>query len=355
MNHNKNYFLLHTNINFTNDGTGQSFNNISLRYILGQLYDKYNAFSIKLEGFINRIANTAVIEQDFLLLHLEGLPFFPNGFDTCQRFNNSRVLEMIDYSLSSNRGYNFISNCNAINFWKPSTEKVNLKLFNTKLTDETYGTTDDSNYVFSITGLDAYKVIHPTRDIIVPRFPAMKTISFSLRTCKGESIDFRNRAFIFRDINLRQLIGSDYDKYKKFVLISKSYGISEAYGNDYISAGNSGFYVGNILISGFNWFRPSRAQYINPGTLAQAQEINNVHTSPPCILCQVTYGVGSYGSFAYKETYIENCFEKSKDVIDIVISTTQIYAYSLTPYVTTNTTLFPHFVFQFDIVPLEDY
>lgn len=355
MNHNKNYFLFYTlspNV-VINDGTAMVRVNFSLRHILGQLYDKYNAFSIKLEGFVCRIANTAVIADDFLLLHMEGLPFF-NGFDTSPNYRNSRVIEMIDYA-GGNLGYNFMSNCNGVNFWKPSTEKIDLRLFHTRLTDESrIVNNDDVNFIFSITGLDKFKVIHPTKDIIIPRFPAMKTVNLSLETHKATSIDSRNRAFRFSNVNLRSVIGPDYDRYKKFALITKSYAMCEYSGLNYYQS-FSGFLMGNIMISGFDWFRPSLPQYYSPGTAAQQTEINTIHQTPACVVCQIVYGNNASIPRAYKETYIENVFEKSQDTIDIIISNTQIYSYTLVPFNATNTQLFPHYTFNFDIIPLKEY
>ena len=253
MNHNKNYFLFYTSTYTTNDGTAL-VRNMSLRYMLGQLYDKYNAFSIKLEGFLCRAANTTVVEDDFLLLHLEGLPFF-NGFDTCPNYNNSRVLEMIDYAGAGN-GYNFISNCNAVSFWKPSTENFDFRLFHTRVSDETIlVTNDDVSFVFSVTGIDKFKVIHPTRDIIVPRLVSTNTYNLMLSTHKATVVGTRNRAFRFSNVNLRAIIGSDYYKYKKFALITRQYVMLEV--NTNYTQTFSGFLMGNVLISGFNWFRNS--------------------------------------------------------------------------------------------------
>jgi hypothetical protein len=324
---------------------------LSLRYILGQLYDKYNAYSIKLEGFVCRTAATTVIADDFLLLHMEGLPFI-NGFDSSPNYRASRVIEMIDYA-GSGGGYNFMSNCNGVNFWKPSIEKVDLKLYHTKVSDESrIVNNDDVCFLFSITGLDAYKVIHPTRDVIIPRFPTTKTVNFTLSTYKGTSIDSRNRAFRFSGINLRHIIGADYDRCKKFALITKSYAMSEWNGNAYVQT-FTGFYLGNIMISGFSWFRPSLSQYYGTGTTAQQTEMNTIHPTPACVACQVVYG--NFIPRVYKETYIENVFEKSQDVIDIIISNTQIYGYFLVPVNTGNAQLFPHYTFNFDIVPLDEY
>lgn len=352
MNHDKNYFLFYTSNYTTVDGTTIVRKDMSLRYILGHLYDKYNAFSIKLEGFVCRTANTAVVADDFLLLHIEGLPFF-NGYDTCPNYNNSRVIEMIDYA-GGNLGYNFISNCNTVNFWKPSTEKFDFRLFHTRLSDETkLATNDDVNFVFSIIGLQKYKVIHPIKDIIIPRFQRMKTWNLVLSTCNATSIDARNRAFRFSSVNLRQVIGSDYDKYKKFALITKSYSMSEYSGLSFMQ-NFSGFLMSNILISGFNWFRPSMPQNVTLGIQAQITEINNIHPTPPCFACQAVYGSGSSPPRAYKETHIENVFEKSQETIDITISNTSIYNYALVPVNTSTTHLFPHYTLFFEIVPIVD-
>lgn len=350
MNHDKNFFLFYTSNYTTNDGSTLVKKDISLRVILGRIYDKYNAFNIKLEGFICRAAATNVVSEDFLLLHMEGLPFF-NGYDTCINFRNSRVIEMIDYN-GANSGYNFISNCNGVNFYKPSTEKFDLRLFHTRITDETKLIfNDDVNFIFSITGLKNYKVIHPTKDIIIPRFQTMKTWNLVLSTIKASSIDARNRAFKFSNVNLRSIIGSDYDKYKKFALITKSYLMNEYSGVTYPQS-YSGFFMGNILISGFNWYSPSLPQNYSIGTLAQTLEINSIHPTPSCVACQVVYGSNGSVPRIFKETYVENVFEKSRETIDIVISNTQIYSYSLVPVNTGTTTLFPHYTFIFEIVPL---
>lgn len=351
MNHNKNYFLFYVDNYTTNDGQSLVRKDMSLRFILGHLYDKYNAFSIKLEGFLCRAANTVVVEDDFVLLHLEGLPFI-NGYDTCPKFNNSRVLEMIDYAGGGN-GYNFISNCNAVNFWKPSTEKFDFRLFHTRVSDETKLIVNDNVcFIFSITGIDKFKVIHPIKDVIVPRLQSKKTYNLILSTHKAVVVGTRNRAYRFNNVNLRQIIGSDYDKYKKFALITRQYVMLEV-GTSYTQT-FSGFLMGNVLISGFNWYRPSIVQDPPLGTQAQTTEINGIHTSPACVACQVVYNSGNNLNRVYKETYIENVFEKSKETIDITISNTQIYNYSLVPFNQFNADLFPHYALNFEIIPLVD-
>lgn len=347
--YNKNYFLLYFNsTNIVNDGTGLIYNNMSLRHILGHIYDKYNAFTIKLESYICRTAATATIPDDFLLVHIDGLPFI-NGFDSSTKYPSSRVLEMIDYSVSSNQGYNFISSCNGVNFWKPSIEKINIKLFNSRVSDESLLViNDDFNFILSITGIEAYKIHHPIRNPFIKRIPAYKNISFSLLTYKATSLDSRNRVFQFSNVNLRNIIGSDYDKYNKFALITKSYTCCEFDGITYMQS-FSGYLVGNILMSGFSWIRPSSAQYYAGGG-----DIPSIHKEPVCVMCQVALQSNGTVPKAFKETYIENAFEKSKETINIILSISPMYTYSVSPYNTANSQKFPHYTFQFDIIPLTD-
>lgn len=285
------------------------------------------------------------------LLHMEGLPWM-NGYDSCLNYGNSRVIEMIDFN-GPNNGYNFISNCNAVNFWKPSTESITLSFYYTRINDETRTTTaDDVSYIFSITGLDRYKIMHPMKDIIIPRIQTIPTVNFKLSTRDATSIDSRNRAFIFSNINLRDIIGAAYDKYKKFALITKFYASNEITSN--FTNTFSGNAMGNIMISGFDWYRPSNAQYNNFGTVAQQQEMAIIHPTPSCVCCQVVYVTSGFAPKSQKETYVENVFEKSTDRIDISISNTSIYGYYLVPANGANTELFPHYTFLFDIIPLEN-
>jgi hypothetical protein len=349
MNYNKNYFTVYNTGVIVNDGTGLVINNMSVRYILGYLYDRYTAFTIKLEGFVSRLAASTAIEDDFLLMHLEGFNFM-NGFDTCQLYGNSRVLEMIDFSTVSNRGYNFISYCNGVNFRKPSTDRINFKMYFTRLTNESrLINADDASFIFSITGIESYRIKNPEKYPLIPRLSTIQTSNLTLSTRNAISIDSRNRAFLFKNVNLRNIIGSDYDKYSKFALITRAYGLSEYNGNLYYGA-FSGFAHSNIMISGFNFICPSLAQYVARGTITEQNEISAIHPTPSCISCQVVYGTGNPTS--YKETYVENAFEKSSDIIDTAISNTQVYSYTLVPVNTGNSQLFPHYTFQFDIIPL---
>lgn len=359
MNYNKTYFLLYFNSGVIDGGTGYVYN-INLRNRLSYLYDKYNAFSIKLESYICRSANSSFIVDDFLLLHMSGLNFI-NGYDTCQKYSDSKVIEMIDFSdtfqgnnNSSIRGYTFVSNCNATNFYKPSTENIKLKLFYTRVSDESLiSIPDDINYIFSITGIDKYKVMHPNKNVIIPILSNLKTVNLTLATYTATQLDSRNRAFKFSNINLRNLIGNSYSQNQKFALICKSY-ISCEYNTSYLNS-FSGYTIGNIFISGFNWITQSiELNNVNRGSVVQQFEINSIHQTPASVLCQVNYNFSTNDMRrAFKESYIENVFEISNDNIDIVLSNTPMYFYGLTLANNSTTDLFPHYVFNLDIIPVD--
>lgn len=348
MEFNKNYFTLYTSP--TNAIT--SYSNISFKSLVGHLYDDYRAFSIKLEGFVCRTANTPVIDQDFCLLHLDGLHFF-NGYDSCQSYASSRVLEMIDYSTSGNNGYNFVSNCNAVNFYRPTSHNVSLTLFTTSLTDETVIVGDEAQYLFSITALKGYKeakiIKQPHSRHTIVRSANTKTISFTLLTRNGTKLDSRNRAWKFSNINLCSLI-PEYNKYEKFILITKSVSFSEWDGIDYKGT-YSGYIPQCIMLSGFAFDLPQTTQTLRNTTVpAELLLLDSIHTYRPVVICQTSINGGA--TRAYRETYVENTFIKSNPNINICISINTTLSYQLCPANAGNTQSFPHYAFQFDIVPV---
>ncbi len=358
MNYNKNYFLLTTaNEATTSDSTGMYYKSFSIRNILGQIYDKYLAFSIKLESIICRSQATSVIADDYLLLQMEGLPFF-NGYDSCSTYSNSRVIEMIDYAnVSLNTSYNFLSACNGINFWKPSTENITLKVYHTRLNDESVlAYNDNVNFVFSITGLSNYQIHNPEKPIIkVERLVNMTTSKLILSTRNAiKTIDTgnRNRIWSFENLCLRQIIGRDYDKYKRFVLITKSFGYSENNGTAYYANNNN--LMANILMSGLSFTRPCAMLTYSLAffsDVAKAQ-ISAAHTTPPVLICQCTFA-GTTSNNAFKEVYIENVFEKSKqDTVSLNLSLTNTQAYYPVGYNASSSNTFPEFIFNFDIIPV---
>jgi hypothetical protein len=347
MEHNKVYFnLYYANIAQNQtivNNVGLVVKNFNFRRILGNLYYKYNAFSIKLESYTCRTAATADPTLDFMLLHISGLNFI-NGYDSSPNYNYSRVLEVIDFSAGILTPFNFISACNTTMFYKPTSDTIDLTFFYTKINDELLVVNpDDVVYIFSITGIDAYKIHNPQRPII-KRPAELRTVNFSLQSYKAEIIDSRNRAYKF-NINLRNIIGQDYDKYSKFCLITKYMNFSRNSGISF-SGTFSGFAFFQLCLSGLDFITLSQAQYF---TTTNIQQITSIHQSTPAIIASGAFGL----SFPY-QSYIENAFYKSSDVVDIVVSYNSIYGYDLVPANPVNTNLFPQFTINFDIIPIID-
>lgn len=348
MEHNKVYFSLYYR-DIPNEPNQIIVNNVGLvvkgfnfRRILGNLYYKYNAFSIKLESYICRTAATTDPTLDFYLFHIAGLNFI-NGYDSSPNYNYSRALEVIDFSgTTPTTNFNFISACNTTMFYKPTSDTIDLTFFYTKISDELLVVNpDDVFYMFSITGVDAYKVQNPQKPLI-KRPVEMRSVNFSLQSYKAEIIESRNRAYRFNNINLRNIIGQDYDKYSKFCLITKYINFSRNNGITFMTQ-FSGFLYFQFCLSGLDFISLSGAQYDNTSTTIQ-----RIHPSTPSIIA-----LGAF-TFAFPyESYIENSFYKSSDVVDIVISYNSMYGYDLVPSNVNNTELFPQFTINFDIVPLE--
>lgn len=349
MEHNKVYFTLHYssgNIAAPDqlivDNVGLVVNNFNFRRILGNLYYKYNAFAIKLESFNCRNVNT-----NFCLFHIAGLNFV-NGYDSSSLYNYSRVMEVLDFSSTSVNITNFISSCNSIMFYKPTSDTLNLTFFFTEITDGTLlSFADDSFYVFSITGIDAYKTNHPQKPI-VKRLAEIRTINFTLQSYKAEVIDDRNRAYKFKNINLRNIIGNDYDKYSKFCLISKQMNFVRSGGTSF-QANFSGHTFFQLWLSGLDFMSLSRGQYSISTNAATANEISSIHQSTAACAA-----LGSFNSTAQYENYIENAFYKSSEVVDIIISYNSLYGFNLVPANPNNTIVFPQFTMNFVIIPIID-
>lgn len=336
MNYNKKYFNLYSNLG-TITTTGVNFN-FNAKTLLGELYDKYTAFSIKLESYRSGITNTTVVEDDYLLLHMKGLDFF-NGFDSSILYNDSRVVEILDFA-NANQGINYISNCNAINFRRPSSLNLTLSLFYTRITTDTtiIVNPETISYVFSISGIEKYKVKQDNQIIQIPRFPTVKTINFTLNTAFATAIPgLRGRAYTYNNFSLISLIGSDLlRRYKRFNLITKyTMVIENATG---YRAGGSLFDASNILMSGLNWVNPS---------IINANGMQTVHTSSPSIIAQVRYTNGTY-----RETYIENPFVVSSYDSTLTISHSALNNVALISIGGT-TVNYPTLIINFDIIPID--
>lgn len=346
MEYNKVYFNiimepLPPNQNVTTSGL--VIRDFNFRQLLGNLFDQYNVFSFKVESFSCRHNNATAPINDFFCFHIAGLNFV-NGFDTATEYSYSRVLEIVDFSLSaSNNPFNFISNCNSTMFYKPTSDILDLTFFYTRF-DNTFSLPPDSAfYIFSITGVDAYKKHNPQRSLTVPRMANRYSINFTLNTRNAEVIDTRRRAFRFNNVNLRNLIGNIYDKYDKFILIVESIAFSTSNGTNFMGGGNNFYFC--VYLSGFPFITIGRPQYFTPNST-----LDTIHTSTPTPIAS-----GNFGNTNFQQTlYNENAFYKSSENINIVLSYNWIFNYVLNPVNTGNAELFPHMSVNFDIVPIVD-
>lgn len=347
MEYNKVYFSIYYNSNippnnvFVNDGL--QILGFNMRRQLGDLYNKFNAFSIKLEAYTRRHNNTSVPSQDFFCFHIAGLNFI-NGFDSSTKFNHSRVLEVLDFSITNaTNPTGFISNCNSTMFYKPSSDYVDLLFFYSTLNDETLvNNTDGVYYIFSITGLDAFKIPSPQKQLIT-RLANTNTINFTLHTRNAEIIDSRRRAFRFNNVNLRNIIGNIYDKYSKFILITRYFTLADTDTN--YQTGTASQYFA-LYLSGLAFISLSRAQYFITTDIRALGDI--FQSTPVNVLCS------TFGITRPCEYYIENGFYKSSERVNLTFAYTAHNTYSLSGANGATTTLFPHFTINFSILPIID-
>lgn len=338
MKYDKIYFNLYSNLG-TVTTTGINFN-LNMKYLLGELFDQYRAFSIKLEGFRSGITNTAVIADDYLLLHMKGLEFF-NGYDSSILNNDSRVIELLDCANAAG-GYGFMSNTNAINFTRPSTHNVTLSLFFTRITsdDPIIVNPEGISYIFSITGIETYKINNIKLITTIPRIQLINSINFTLNAKDAITSGTRGQTYTFTNINLYALIGSDFlRRYKRFNLITKYIGYIDAIAG-YLPAGNVNS-VGNIIMSGLNWVKPS---IINNNLLTSA------HTDTIAIIGQTKY---NNNNISFQETYIENPFNFTNGNVTLSISHTSILNVNYIPINGVAAgAVFPRILVNFDIIPI---
>lgn len=348
MNNDKTYFtviLIYTQ-NYV-AGSGIRVSNLNLRTILGSIYDKYNAFNIKLESISPSFNNTNITVS---CLHLSGLQWI-NGYDSfAPNYTNSRVLDIISRSGTTNveSNTNYISNANAIGFYKPSQFNVTLNFFWTDIDgvffDRPLASFGECPFILSITGIDAYKILHPSKGL---RYEYQNNLSsiFTLRYYDGVSIDpidstaTKGRIRQFNNVNFRQMIGSEiYDKYNKFALITRRIFYNVISGTNF----GTGTIAYQYYMSG------NRLRFENPAYTTQTiLTINQtLHYNNPILI--------GYSGISNNDFYLQYVFDKpSGDTSDIIIQYSNIHNINYASANTTNNDLFPNVIFQFEIIPIK--
>lgn len=361
MDNNKSYFYISSNNATLITGVGLRFTNFNLYNILKHNFYKYNAFNLKLESFRHENANLGS-DLSVLCLHLRGLNWI-NGYDTSQSYPDSRVVEMISSVqndvLEQTFGFNFISNANCISFYRPSIPTVQtLDFFLTSPSGQFYETIGGvrPTYIFSITGIDAYKVVNPSKGL---RLWVQNILSakFSLNSSQGISIDpvdstfLKRRIYSFKNINFRSIIGNEmYNKYNKFALITRRISTNYEGGLLYSSTTLFGLFLSGSSLyfdtSSFSQYAP-----ISTNSSNFTNAIQYHYYQPACIgLCTTNVGTGR----TFSDIYVENIFLKpSSDVCDLVINYSPFNSFSL-PNFSSNQSPYPFFCIEFEIIPIEN-
>lgn len=366
MDNNKSYFF-HTVINRGTQiaGVGYVNTNFDLRLILGAKYDKYEAFNIALEAFCPEGGGSTGNVAN-MCIHIDGFPFMNNYYDSIQNYSSSRVIELISHNagdLLDTNVYNayFLQNIHRIPFYRPATpiiQRLNLFLTAPDGTfQEKLGSTNSVGYmcIFSITGIDAYRVRKIPRPIVYRSFDKYNP-QLVLNSAYATSIDpidttaFKKRIFRFDNVNWRQIIGSDlYDKYDKFALVTRR--LSTMYTN--VNYGNGNF-IYPLYLSGSNLVFEYGGNF--PVLTTDSTTIN-LHNGRPVIIGIARTPVNFLRNL--NDAYIENVFYKpTQDIGTITIhystvSSVSLIAGSSGPN-TANSTPFPTLVAHFEIIPVVD-
>ena len=276
-----------------------------------------------------------------------------NGYDSiAPNYCDSRVLEILQAGSGTSIDYttSYLSNTNAIGFYRPSQFNVNLTLFFTTMNGVFFDNPDIVGgyrmpLIFSITGIDAYKVQNPSKGL---RYNNQNKLSstLSLRFYDGVSIDpddsiaTKGRIRLFKNINLRRIIGDElFNKYKKFALISR---------RTYAPLGTTNYSAGIYLFQ----YMLSANNILFEHPCYNSDTIQNLIT-PQEFTNPVLIGFNNL----FKDTYIEYVFSKPlSDLTDITISVQYCLgtANGLALADNSNNNLFPDMNFLFEIIPVVD-
>ena len=372
MDNNKSYFYL-TSLNSTlRAGVGMTNANLDLRRILGQKYDKFEAFNLSIE-VVSLGPGSDSTDATINCFHVEGLPFFNNYYDSLDFRGSSRVLEVVSKrqldgevgvsgSYESFTAYsNFLQNIHRVPFYRPATPIIPLfTVFVTNTLGTFYETVLNSYsaIIFSITGIDAYRVKRIPRPIVYRSFNKPNPV-LVLTSDKSTSLDplfYKRRIFTFQNVNWRQVIGTDlYDKYEKFALVTRRMTASVENINFATNFANAQI-VSPIYLSGTNLIFETRSdsQYATGNTNALS-----LHAGMPVIIgISVQQQNRQRPMVNMVDTYVQNVFYRpTQDIGDITINYSNRDTLSLMSDFTpdnTNNTPYPTLVFQFEIIPIVD-
>jgi hypothetical protein len=222
-------------------------------------------------------------------------------------------------------------------FFRPSTPQVTLQLFLTTVSTGALVTVVPGEWgarLFSISGIEKYRV----NNFKMYKEIGSKFINFVLKTSSATMLDTRNRAFAWNNLNMSEIMGSAYNDYSMFKLITHS--IQPHQGAVNPTANTYQISIVYVL-SGLPWSSSSYPYLIGIGN-------NDIyHKEQKSII-----GLGALTTQPYREMYIENFIDRPKQFSTIVLTYNDVYG---TPIISASAgvTLFTNHVIQFTIIPVK--
>ena len=144
-------------------GTTFTWNNINLRVLLGDLYDKYDRFNLNLNTIATSIATayTGTADDRCTYLTIAGLPWINNSYNVSSNCNtNATVIASVFIASNAQTTQYFYGN-NTSTFIK-NQDVCNITISFLKISDNTKPTPSGAFpkmiFIFDIEGVDNYKV-----------------------------------------------------------------------------------------------------------------------------------------------------------------------------------------------------
>ena len=144
-------------------GVTLTWNNINLRVLLGDLYDKYDRFNLNLNTIATNVAATisGSVDERCTYLTISGLPWVNNSYSVTSNCNtNATVIASVFINSGAQTTQYFYGN-NTSTFGK-NQDICNITLSFLRISDNGKSTPSTAFpkmiFIFDIEGVDAYKV-----------------------------------------------------------------------------------------------------------------------------------------------------------------------------------------------------
>ena len=141
-----------------------TWTNINLRFLLGDMFDKYDRFMLLLQHISNSTPTASVgtaAEDRAVLINMSGLSFLNSNYN--QKFqSNSGSIILCPYMFSAAGGQSQLYNNFAVATFIKQNDIVNITINYTRIdTDAAVATTNPYGhacFIFNIVGLEEYRV-----------------------------------------------------------------------------------------------------------------------------------------------------------------------------------------------------